>query len=148
MAVISWGKCTIKYKGSTDQSYTALPTPVDGSTSLETTEGEKLEAKEEGGGVVDVIYKKPETALVFDLYMKKPSSGTFTVPLNPSDGVVSGEYAIQLIPEDTACPGLQIDKARITTTTEFSSSEGLRVRYKCTALTPASGDMVKIDVIS
>ena len=148
MSVISWGKCTIKYKGEEDSQFVALPIPVDGSTSLETTEGERMEAKEEGGGIVDVIVKSPEMSLVFDLYLKKPESGeTFEVPLDPHDGQVDGEYAFELVPEDAACPGIKIDRARVTTAPQFSSSEGLRMRYTCTALKPTNGDMVKIQVI-
>ena len=54
--VINWGKPTLEfavYTGSSfdagSASWTAFPTPVENTTQLETTAGDKVEAKEPSG---------------------------------------------------------------------------------------------------
>ena len=51
MSYIGWGKCRIFVKDldTTGAKYRELPTPIEGSTSLEATKGDKQEAKIEGG---------------------------------------------------------------------------------------------------
>ena len=50
MAVLAWGKPRIFVKKlGVGGSWIELPTPVEGSTQLSTTKGDKNEAKIEGG---------------------------------------------------------------------------------------------------
>lgn len=152
MSVLSWGKPTIKYASSTNgvpgSDWTAFPTPKEGTTQLETTEGDSKEAKEEGGAVVDAVYNVSDFSLRFTLFVKKVDGGDFEAPLSPVDGKVTGEYAIQITPEDPDCPGFQIDKARITVATTYNSNDGIELTYTCRALKPADGEIVKIKKIS
>lgn len=152
MSVLSWGKPTIKYATSTNgapgSDWTAFPTPKEGTTVLETTEGESKEAKEEGGAVVDAVYDVADYIFKFTLFVKKVDGGEYQAPLSPVDGKVYGEYAIQLTPEDPQCSGIQIDNSRITVLTTYNSNDGIELTYTCRALKPASGDIVKVKKIS
>ena len=58
MSKIGWGKPRIFIKriDGSDSTWKEVPTPVQDSTSLETTKGDKLEAKLEGGMNEDVLY--------------------------------------------------------------------------------------------
>lgn len=146
--ILSWGKPTIKKATSTagvpDADWTAIDTPKEDTTKLETTEGEEKVATEEGGEVVDVVYEKNTYTLSFQLFVKK---GT-PLPFEDNDGIVAGEYAIQVIPEDKACIGIQIDRCSVRAITNYTSSDGILVTYNCKVLKPKTGKMVKQQVIS
>lgn len=62
--IVSWGKPKIEYAeisaAGVIGQYHQFDTPVEDSTELTTSEGEKKEAKEEGGGVVDTYRKKKQ----------------------------------------------------------------------------------------
>lgn len=60
MAVIGWGKPRIFIKDldASSPKWEELPTPVEDSTQLTTTKGDKQEAKIEGGENEDVKYGK------------------------------------------------------------------------------------------
>ena len=72
MAVLAWGKPRIfvkKLGGS--GSWIELPTPVEGSTQLSTTKGDKNEAKIEGGENDDYLYAYDTGDPSNLLYIKK-----------------------------------------------------------------------------
>lgn len=146
--ILSWGKPTIKTTTSTSgtpgSSWTTIDTPKEDTTTLTTEEGEEKTATEEGGEVVDVVYEKNTYTLSFQLFMKKGES----LPWADNDGVIAGEHAIQVIPEDPTCIGIQIDRCAIRAVMDYSSSDGILVTYNCKVLKPATGNMVKTNVIS
>lgn len=152
MSVLSWGKPKIEHAKSVNRTpsgeWTAFPTPKQGTTQLETTEGDSKEAKEEGGAVVDAVYDVSDYVLKFTLFVKKDEEGNYTAPLSPKNGKVEGEHAIRLTPEDPDCPGLQIDLTRITVSTTYNSNDGIELTYNCRALLPADGEIVKVKEIS
>ena len=67
MSKIGWGKPRIFIKriDGSDSTWKEVPTPVQDSTSLETTKGDKLEAKLEGGMNEDVLYMASAYALSY-----------------------------------------------------------------------------------
>ena len=69
MAVIGWGKprVFIKDLDASAPKWEELPTPVEDSTQLTTTKGDKQEAKIEGGENEDVKYGKNTYALALNI---------------------------------------------------------------------------------
>lgn len=146
MSTLSWGKCRIdminSVSGAPDSGdWTTLPTPKEGTTSLDQQEGEVTEAKEEGGAVVDRRVGTPTGVLTFQLFQKKGE----TIPITHHDGQVEGEKAFRVIPvEDTACPGVQLDKCRVTVVMSYSAADGILYTVNCAVLKPATGNMIKL----
>lgn len=135
MSTLSWGKCRVivrKY-GETGE-LTELPTPVEESTTLETTEGDKLEAKIEGGEYEDIKYKSATYALSLQIRLAKGRAKPFV----DNDGVVADNYEVFIIPEDEACYSIHIPKASVSATLDFSTADGLNITYSFNALKPSS----------
>ena len=152
MSKISWGKCTILSSNSTNGAptggWTTIGVPKKDSTKLNVTEGEKKEALDEGDDVVDTRQGKNKYILEYDLFVKKPAGGQVVLPFNIVDGVVQGEFAHRVIPEDDSCVGIQIDRATIHVVEDFSSEDGVLLHVKVHAMKPAAGNTVKLAVIA
>ncbi|MBR6903381.1 MAG: BACON domain-containing protein [Bacteroidales bacterium] len=150
MSELSWGKCTIKSAASTNGAptggWTTIGVPKEDSTKLNVTEGETKEAKEEGGGVVDRRQAKNTYVLEYDLFVKKPEGGQVVLPFDIHDGVVEGNFAHRVIPEDDNCVGIQIDNATIHVVEDYTSADGVLLHVKVMAQKPASGNTVKLAV--
>lgn len=145
MAVINWGKPEIEIvkleNGAipSSPSWTKLDTPVEGTTTLETTEGEKTEAIDEGGAVVDTRKKKNKYSLKFSLFEKKGKEK----PIEDEDGVITDEYAVRITPEDPTTPGFMLKKCSVSFQYTFSAAEGGRWAYTFDALAPDEGKMLE-----
>ncbi len=140
--VLSWGKPSIyvgKLDGSNAVTYKKWYTPVLDSTQLETTKGDKSEAKIEGGENEAVRYAKNTYALTLSIRAAKGRKK----PVSDSDGIVAGEYSLILVPEDPTAPGLKIDRATISVEDTWSAADGGTWAYTFDALKPATGDQVK-----
>ena len=149
MAQISWGKPTIKIGklGENDAAPTDwidIPTPVQGSTILTTTKGEKTEAPLEGGGFEDVRYNKNTYTLEFELYAKKGREK----PVEDLDGVVSGLYALKLQPEDPTVDGISITKGVLSVEDTWDASIGGKWKYTLDVLIPSTGNQVEWEVVT
>ena len=117
-----WGKCRLLYRlaGSANSvAWTEMPTPVDGTTQVNTTQGEKQEAKVEGGENEAVKYKRNTYQLVFNVRGDKDRT-----PIANTDGVVSGEYEWLVIPEDLDAVGAYIQKSSVNVQSSFNSTDG------------------------
>jgi len=138
--VLSWGKPKLEIKklGVTPGAWVELPIPVEDTTNMNTEKGEKKEAKEEGGGLVDAMYKKSKYSLVFELFAKKDDKK----PIEDIDGIVLDNYAIRLTPEDITVQGYLIDKANVSVVDKWSSADGGRIEYTFDALTPDDGSKI------
>lgn len=142
MSELSWGKCrVIVRKYGTSGNFTELPTPVEGSTTLETTEGDKLEAKIEGGEYEDIKYKAATYALSLQIRLSKGRAK----PIVDKDGVVDGNYEVYVIPEAADCYAIGIPKASVSATLDYSTADGLNETYTFSAL-KASSDAAQINV--
>lgn len=145
MSILSWGKPKIEYATSTGGEagtsavWTAFDTPKEDTTQLATTAGEEVTATEEGGAIVDTRYKKTTYQLEFDLFVKKGTERPFT----DSDGVIAGEYAIRITPEDDTCEGIQIDRCVISVEESYTAADGKIMHFVCKCLKPKSGNTVK-----
>lgn len=143
---ILFGKPKLEYcassNGVPDGNWVVVDTPKEDTTSLETTEGTDLEAKEEGGEVVDRIGQASSYALSFELFKKKGEA--FMLSDKESRGVVAGEYAIRVTSDiDAEAPGYQIDRAAVKTSRLYSPGDTYRKQFTFSALKPANGDTVK-----
>lgn len=128
--ILSWGQCDIfvrKYNGTSKGStWLKFPTPADGSTSLDTTEGDKTEAKVEGGENEAVRHAKSTYALKWD---ERIGAGHTDV-INDNDGVIDGEYEVLLFPtENPTAPSLYIPIADGHASDTYTSADGAKKTY-------------------
>ena len=139
MAVLSWGKPKLEIKTVDGGSWTEITVPIkQGTATLETEAGEKTEALEEGGGMVDVRYAKSKYTFTFGLYAKKGASK----PISDEDGLVTTNYALRLTPEDSTTPGFIMNKANVSVQDTWNSTDGGLWVYTFSALKPDSGNML------
>ena len=146
MSVLGWGKCRVFIKDidDADASWKELPTPVENSTTLETSKGDKQEAKIEGGENEDVRYAKSTYALNLNIRAAKGRKK----PIKDSDGIIAHNYQVAVQPEDPEAVGIMIDKAKPSVADTFSTEEGAVWEYTFDALKPDSGDQCKMGVIT
>lgn len=145
MAVLSWGKNSIKITpitgtGASVSADTTFDKIVEGSTELTTTQGDKTEAKLEGGALEAVRYANNSYELVWQVRAK---AGDYK-QLTNSDGVVSGEFSLVLTPENDSAPGIKFARCSINVQTSYSSADGIITTYTATALKPESGAQCEI----
>lgn len=148
MAVIGWGRPTIVISKLDNKgeptTWSEVPTPAEDSTSLTTTKGDKTEAKLEGGANEDVKYGRNTYALAYQIRVAKGK----TMPFVALDGVVDGEYAVAVQPEDPSVPGIMIKKSVVSAEDTYSSAEGGAIVYTHDALQPNEGSQVEWGVIT
>lgn len=147
--MLSWGKCTIWIGklGASDaapSSWKKIPTPVENSTVLTSTKGDKTEAKVEGGEVEAVRYGKNTYSLAFNIRAAKGRAK----PVEDTNGTIEGNYAIKLQPEDKTVEGLDIKKATLSMLPSFNTADGTIWQYTADVLLPEDGsDAIKFVVI-
>ena len=136
MAVIGWGKPRIFIKDldAVSPAWEELPTPVEDSTQLTTTKGDKKEAKIEGGENEDVKYGKNTYALTFNIRAAKGRKR----PISDSDGVVAHNYAVALQPEDPDVQGFCMEKTTVSVEDSFTAADGGILAYTVDALKPGA----------
>jgi len=145
MAQLSWGKPTIEFgkcgaNGAAPTTWTKLAyDPVESSTKLTPTKGEKKEAKVEGGENEAVKYARNTYAFEFEVRAAKDR----VKPIVDADGVVEGEYAFRLTPEDATCEGILIERSVVSLEESYDTAEGKKWKYTVDVLKPASGNQVK-----
>lgn len=145
MAQLAWGRPTIEFgkcgaDGTAPTEWKKLEyVPVENSTKLNTTKGDKKEAKVEGGEVEAVKYGKNTYSLEFEVRAAKGR----TKPIEDEDGVVHGEYAVRLTPEDSTVEGILIDRSIVSVEDTFGTEEGKKWKYTFDVLKPAEGNQVK-----
>ncbi|MBQ4394379.1 MAG: BACON domain-containing protein [Paludibacteraceae bacterium] len=147
MSKISWGKPTILLKDLDEpgSNWKKIPTPVEDSTVLEIEEGEVLEAKIEGGETEDEKHQRNKANLTMEIRAAKDRH----LIARDNDGVINHHFAVAVIPEDNAAPGLLIDRASMHATPSYSCKEGIKRSYKMGALVPDDeSHSVKIGTIN
>ena len=150
MATLNWGKMKLETKTSeggepkASEEWKKIDTPKNGTTKIETTAGNVTEALEEGGGVVDSRTEQSKYQLEFDLFVKKDTDP----PFEDVDGIIKGEHAFRLIPEDPSAKGYLVDRAQVTVTESYTSAEGGLLHYVVKVLKPKTGEYLKTQVIT
>lgn len=146
MSVLGWGKCRLFAKDidDTDADWFEFPTPAEGSTTLETTKGDKQEAKVEGGENEDVRYAKSTYTLNANIRAAKGRKK----PIQDSDGIIDHNYAIAVQPEDPLATGIYIPKAKPSVNDTWSTEEGGIWEYAFDALKNEGTTQVQMGVIT
>lgn len=136
MAVIGWGKPRIFIKDldAASPAWEELTTPVENSTELTTTKGDKQEAKIEGGENEDVKYGKNTYALALNIRAAKGRKR----PISDSDGVIAHNYALALQPEDPDVQGFCMEKSTVSVEDTFTAADGGVWAYVFDALKPGT----------
>lgn len=146
---LAWGKCTIKIgklqdNGNEPSSWVDIPTPVENSTKLTPTKGKKMEAKIEGGENEGVKYGANTYTFEFEIRAGKGRKK----PFDDVDGVIPGEYAIKLQPEDKTVEGIKIDRSTLSLEDTYDTENGTKWKYTADVLKPMTGNQVKHEVIN
>lgn len=137
--VINWDKCTIFVQpltaGSTaptESGWIKLPTPKEDTTELTTEDGDTLEAREEGGALVDFVQKASTYTLAYGLFQKQGKAH----PIKAVNGIVSGDYAVAVQPKDKKTSGIYMGCTSVTANDSYTVSEGGLTTYTHTAKVP------------
>lgn len=135
---LSWGKPKLLIKNLSDDNakWKLLATPVENSTNLSTTQGDKMEAKIEGGENEAVKYKKNTYQLAYNI---RKAQGR-NQPAPNKDGVVKAEYAVLLQPEDVDTDGFYIERTAMNIQDNFTTNEGAIWNVTHDALSPSTAD--------
>ena len=146
---LSWGKCTIKIgklqsSGEAPSSWIDIPTPVENSTKLTPTKGAKKEAKIEGGENEAVKYAANTYTFEFEIRAGKGRRK----PVEDTDGVITGEYAVKLQPEDKTVEGIIIDRSVLSLEDTYDTDNGTKWKYTADVLKPKTGNQVKFEVVN
>lgn len=141
MAKIPWGKPRLFTKNADDANAVAYehPTPVEDSTELTPTKGDKMEAKVEGGQNEDVKYKRSTYELAYNI---RKATGR-KAPYPATDGLVNDHYGIMLQPEDDNCEGFYIESSTVGVDDTYTAADGAIWEVHHDAVQAASGDTVK-----
>lgn len=146
---LAWGKCTIKIgklqeNGDEPNSWIDIPTPIEDSTKLTPTKGKKMEAKIEGGANEAVKYGANTYLFEFEIRAGKGRKK----PIDDVDGVINGEYAIKVQPEDKTVEGIRIDRSTLSLEETYDTANGVKWKYSADVLKPKTGNQVKQEVIN
>lgn len=146
MSVLGWGKCRLFVKDvdESNAKWKEFPTPVEGSTTLETTKGDKQEAKVEGGENEDVRYAKSTYTLNANIRAAKGR----TKPIKDEDGIIAHNYAVAVQPEDPEAIGIYIPKAKPSVNDTWSTEEGGIWEYAFDALKNEGTTQIQMGVIN
>ena len=143
MAILSWGKSKIEVAasigGAPNGSWREIDTPKEDTTKITPTAGNEVTATEEGGEVVDSRTGKNSYTFEFDLFVKKGVAR----PFEDNDGVIAGEYAFRITPEDESNEGAQIDRCSLRVEESYTTADGKILHYVAKCLKPAVGKIVK-----
>lgn len=141
MSVLTWGKPNLFVKNldEGDANWTKLDTPKEDTTELTPTKGDALEATEEGGAIVDKKAKKSTYELAYQIFQKIGKA----LPFTSIDGVIEGNWAIAVQPEDTTGPGIYIGKSSISAEESYTPADGALVTYTHSAVVPEGDDVAK-----
>lgn len=144
MALLSWGKCAIETTASVDgapneETWKGVDVPKDSTTKLTPTAGTETEALEEGGDLVDSRTGKNKYQFEFDHFVKKGKKRAW----EDNDGLIEGEHAFRVTPEDEECEGIQIDRCTLRLEDSYSTADGILLHYVAKILKPKTGKMVK-----
>ena len=147
MSVLGWGKCRLFVRDLDEKNapWQEFPTPVENTTTLETTKGDKQEAKVEGGENEDVRYAKSTYVLNANIRAAKNRKK----PIEDADGIIDHNYEVAVQPEDPEATGIHIPKAKPSVNDTWSTEEGGIWEYAFDALkndTTTQVEMGKITV--
>lgn len=134
--ILNWGECFVFVRKYTKENkrgdkWTVFDTPVENSTSLETTEGNKTEATVEGGSNEAVRRAKNKYALSFEERM----GANYEYKITDDDGVIDGEFEVLVAPKEyVTAPSMYIPRSTAAVSDSYSSADGTKLKYTFDAL--------------
>ena len=142
MSVLSWGKPKVEIgvslAGAIALIFTPLPVIVDKTALLTTTKGAKVEAKGEGGEVIDTRVEKNAYSFACELFVKKGDAK----PIEDVDGTIAGRYSVRLTPEDPTIAGWLMHNTSVSVEETWSSDQGQKLKYTFDGIKPAAGNIL------
>ncbi len=146
MGNLSWGKPRIFVKDLDTQNadWVELNTPVEDSTELQPTKGDKMEAPIEGGENEEEKNKDTKYAVVYNIRKYKGR----TLAIGTKNGVASKHYAFLLQPEDPTNLGFYAEKTSVSVDDTFTPADGAIWAVEHSALAAASGNTIKWGTVS
>jgi len=132
---LNWGKPRIIVRKCSDVTpnpnpFIEFPTPVQSSTVLDTTKGDKTEAKVEGGENEDVRYNRNTYALTTRIRTLKNR----LKPILDDDGIIPDEYEVYVQPEDPTAVGMFMARSTASEADQFNADDGGAWEYVFDAL--------------
>lgn len=135
MASTSWGAPTLQFvplttnavpptgKWDNEEGLITIEADIllEGSTTLNTEEGETKKLKNARGNDVDSKKMPSSYTLETSIIRTKGSTPKFQAV----NGIVTGDYAMRLIPEDPAAIGIQFGKCNIAVNKGWDENQGL-----------------------
>lgn len=124
--------------------------PQEGTTNVSVEEGERRDAKIEGGKTIATRKDSNSFSFNFSEYARTPDTGIEPeMPFQKShDGVIGGEYAIILQPESPVAVGLRVDRCTASVQPNWTAEYGTVFAFTCPILMPSDGsDMTKWQVL-
>ncbi len=141
--ILSWGKMRLILRKIGGSKFIELFTPVQDSTELTTTKGDKKEAKIEGGENEAVKYNKNTYSLAAAVRQGYENGKNRKKPLPDSDGIIDGEYELWLQPEDPKAPGMYMPKCVVSVEDTWTAEEGGQWVYTFDAVKEIGHDQVE-----
>ncbi len=153
MSVVSWGAPSLEFikvtagvtpptgDWSAQTGYVRIPGDIllEDSSTLETTEGETKELKNEKGENVDTK-RMPASYSFSTSVIKKKGEKIVQNAFSPVNGVVDGEWAMRCIAQDPSTPGFVFRKATIGTSKSWSADQGSLDVISVNGLVPDTDD--------
>ena len=148
---LGWGKPEISYAKLTEGvagSFTALPTPIDGTTSITYEEGASRDAVLEGGEIYASL-RQPGKATFKADYLIAGADDLKTWFGGTTEGHVTDEYAIKIIPEMKGAKQWQLNRVSLTLAPEYTpSGNGYILHVTGDILIPTDGTTARITEVS
>lgn len=153
--VMSWSQCSIEIgkTGANDAMATVL-IPIgnikDKSTSIESTDGEKLQAKTTGGklfaqeerdGEIFLKTRVIESDFVFLASLIGATHDTTKKELKVTSQVIAEPYSVKLTPRNIGATGVKIRKAHVSYKAGYSEEEGHFADLTFTVLECKDGEL-------
>lgn len=149
MGQLSWRFGSLQTKVSEDGkpktgvAWDNIPTPKDKTLKTSSQAGERTEAKNEKGELVDAKQMPASEKIEFQLFVAKGEK----IPFKDKRGIVGGEHALRFIPDDPTCIGWQADRVGITVLKSSDMETGILFQYEGLVYTDAKGEGIVYDVI-
>ncbi len=137
---VSWGVPTIEVRKVGETEWLKFATPVEGTSTLECEQGDKLEALIEGGTAEAVKYKANKYTFTFDV-RQVPER---TDPIEDVDGVVEEEWQVRVTPEIAKAHHMFIQRASVNVQLKYTAEEGLTKTFEFSSLKPDTGAQVVV----
>ena len=152
--VMSWSECSVKIgkTGAADAmsaTLVSVGTIKDKSTNLETSEGEKLEAKATGGKLVG--FDASEGTVTLSTRVIEPDFATLATLLDATNDteagelkikslIISNDYSVELSPKNIGGTGIKARKTHVDYSEGYNESEGHYADFKFTFLVCADDE--------